>query len=103
MHKIAVIGEAESVLGFSCIGIETYPVFDSETAREKLVRLAEEKYGVIYITEGVAEKIADTIEKYNSEIVPAVIVIPSIGGNTGAGMKRIEKYIEKAVGTQLLD
>lgn len=103
MRKIAVIGEAESVIGFSSIGLETFPVTSVKDAEEKLIQLSKNNYGVIYVTESVAKDISDIIDKFNAESTPAIILIPGIRDNTGIGMKKIEKSIEKAVGTQLLD
>lgn len=103
MHKIAVIGEAESIVGFASIGIETHAVSNQKQAKEKLDQLAKSHYAVIYVTEAIAGKIADTINKYNCDVTPAIILIPGIRGNTGEGVQKIEKSIEKAVGAQLLD
>ncbi len=102
MHKVAVIGDRESVYGFSAIGIETHVVSSVETAQETLIKLANEKYAVIYITEVLAEKLKDIIEKYNKEVLPAIILIPGVVGNNCLGMKNLEISVEKAVGTQLL-
>ena len=45
--------------------------------------------------------IEDTIERYNKEILPAVILIPSSQGTLGIGMKKISDYVEKAIGSNI--
>ena len=32
MYKIAVIGDADSIIGFAAVGMETYPVEDAKEA-----------------------------------------------------------------------
>ncbi len=100
MYKIAVIGDRESVYGFSCIGMEIFPVYTAEQGRQTLIDLAKQDYGIIYITEALAEECEDVINKYSKSTVPAIILIPGVTGNTGKGMSSVMKSIERAVGSQ---
>ena len=101
MYKIAVIGDRESVYGFSSIGMEIFPVFGENEGRETLKSLVNQDYAVIFITEALAEKTQDFIDKYSKEAVPAIILIPGVSGNTGKGMDSVLKSIERAVGSQI--
>lgn len=103
MYKIAVIGDRESVYGFSSIGMEIFPVFTSEEGRETLKNLVKQDYAVIFITEALAQKTQDLIDRYSKDTVPAIILIPGVTGNTGEGMSSVLKSIERAVGSALLD
>ena len=103
MYKIAVVGDRESVYGFSSLGIDIYPAYSGDEAKDLITKLAEENYAVIYITEALAKNASDIIEKYSRVITPAIILIPGVSGNTGEGMSSVMKSIERAVGSALLD
>ena len=46
--------------------------------------------------------IPEEIEKYRFAATPAIILMPGISGNTGAGMADVNKSVEKAVGSNIL-
>lgn len=102
MYKIGVVGDKDSVLAFKAIGIDVYPVVEAEEAQKTVDRMAIDKYAVIFVTEQVAKDIEETIERYNREILPAVILIPSNQGSLNIGMQRIRDNVEKAVGVNIL-
>ena len=100
--KIGVVGDKDSVLAFKALGIDVFPVHDIEEARKTVDRLAINDYAVIFVTEQVAKNIEETIERYNRETLPAVILIPSNQGTLNIGMQRISDNVEKAVGVNIL-
>lgn len=102
MYKIGVVGDKDSVLAFKAIGIDVYPVVEAEEARKTIDRMAMDKYAVIFVTEQVAKDIEETIERYNKETLPAVILIPSNQGTLNIGIQRIKDNVEKAVGVNIL-
>ena len=102
MYRMAVMGDKPSIFGFASLGMATFPVEDAEDARVLLKKLAKNEFAVIYITEELASRISDEIEKYCSESLPAIILIPGINGNTGAGMADVKRCVEKAVGSDIL-
>jgi len=102
MYKVAVVGDKDSILGFKALGIDVYPVIEKDEARRVVDTLARNKYGIIFITEQTASLIPETIERYNNQMLPAVILIPSNQGTLNIGMDMINKNVEKAVGTNIL-
>ena len=102
MYKIAVIGEYDSIYGFAALGLDIFPVSEPEEAKSKFQQLAGGTYAVIYITEALAAQLEQEIEKYREEILPAIIQIPGVFGNTGAGILEVKKSVEKAVGSDIL-
>jgi V/A-type H+-transporting ATPase subunit F len=102
MFKIAVVGDKDSVLAFKALGVDVFTVFNAEDARKVVDTIARDNYGIIFITEQIACLIPDTIDRYDKEIIPAVILIPCNQGTLDIGMNRINKNVEKAVGSNIL-
>lgn len=100
--KIGVVGDKDSILPFKAIGIDVFPVVQSNEARKIIDTLAKDNYAVIFVTEEVSKDICETIERYNREVLPAIILIPSNKGTLNIGMQRISNNVEKAVGMNIL-
>ena len=102
MLKIAVMGEYDSIYGFATLGLDTYPVSTREEAKETLRGLADGNYGIIYMTEALAAELTEELARYSERITPAIIQIPGVHGNTGAGIQGVKDSVEKAVGSDIL-
>ncbi len=102
MYKIAVIGAYDSIYGFAALGLDTFPVSDAREGEETLKMLASGEYAVIYITEALAQELAQEISKYREQVLPAIIQIPGVSGNTGAGVEGVKKSVEQAVGSDII-
>lgn len=104
MYKIAVLGEKETVIGFSALGLDIFPVESDEAAFEAFRRLTtgSKDYAIIYVTESYAKILASEIEKHKTDVTPAVILIPGPGGSLGIGRAALDEAVEKAVGTNIL-
>ncbi len=103
MYKIAAMGDKNSIYGFASLGITIFPVEESTQAVKTLRNLAETGYGVIFITENIASQIKNEINRYNDEPLPAIIPIPGVFGNTGMGMEQVSSFVERAVGSDIVN
>lgn len=101
MHKIGVVGDKDSILGFKALGVDVYTVVSKEEARKIIDDLASKKYGIIFVTEAIASLIEETIDRYTRQFTPAVILIPNNQGSLGIGMNKINEYVEKAIGSNI--
>ena len=102
MHKIAVLGDRESIMGFMALGFTVFAVSDKEEAEKTLTKLAKDNYAVIYITESVMQEIQDTVDMYKDATIPAIIPIPGKEGSLGLGMRNVKRSVERAVGADIL-
>ena len=103
MYKIAVLGEKDSIIGFSALGLDVFPVEGPEDAQASFRRLAASgSYAIIYVTESFFEPLSSDIEKYKDSVTPAIILIPGSGGTLGLGQSALNLAVERAVGTNIL-
>lgn len=102
MYRAAVIGDYDSIYGFGALGLDTFSVEEAIEAAHLLKKLAGSSYPIIYITESLAEKINTEIEKYRELVTPAIILIPGVQKNTGAGIQRVKDCVEQAIGSDII-
>ena len=104
MLKIAVIGGAETVMGFKALGLEACPVANAEEARITLRHLTRdsEDYAIIYVEENLAADLQHEIDRYKDVPSPAIILIPGREGPLGLGQQALVAAVERAVGTNIL-
>ena len=102
MRKVAVMGDYDSIYGFSALGIDIYPVKEKDEAKATLKKLVVGDYAIIYVVESVAKDLTEEIDKHKESISPAIIQIPGISGNTGAGVTQVKTFVEQAVGSDIL-
>ena len=101
MYKIGVMGDKDSVYGFSSVGLTVMPV-DEPSEGIRLLKSVADDFAVIFITEKLASGMDEEIQKYRERTVPAIIPIPGVAGNTGVGMKNVSRSVEQAVGSDIL-
>lgn len=114
-YSIAIIGNKDTILGFKALGVHTYDANTPEKAVEVLYELKEKEeiidqqsgeskpsYAIIFITEELASEISkDDYKKLSAKAMPAIIPLPGSKGSTGYGIKRIGKFVEQAVGSDI--
>ena len=69
MYKIGVLGDRDSVYGFGALGLEVFPVEETEAGAKLLRRLAEEGYAVLYVTEALCAQIPDELERLRDYLI----------------------------------
>lgn len=104
MLKIAVIGGAETVVGFKALGLDTFSIADAAEAAcvLKSITAEGEEYAIIYIEETLAQNLAHEIDKFKDSPTPAIILIPGRDGSTGMALDALKAAVERAVGTNIL-
>jgi V/A-type H+-transporting ATPase subunit F len=102
MYKIGVIGDKDTIIGFKSLGISVFPTIDFKEAHKLALRLSNEKYAVILVTEQLAINMQETFELFKEQITPALIVIPNNQGSLGVGMEAVKDSVKKAIGVDIL-
>lgn len=101
-HKIGVIGDKYSVMPFKLFGFDVRYGMSARQIRDSIEQMADEDYGVIFITEQASEQVSETIDRYKSKMKPAIILIPSHAGTNGIGKQAVQENVEKAIGQNIL-
>jgi vacuolar-type H+-ATPase subunit F/Vma7 len=88
-ENVAFIGNRDSVMGFTPLGLVAYPATDRRRALEALNDCLRTGVALLFVTEEIAEMLADEIRAVRFQPTPAILVVPST-------------LVEKAVGADIL-
>lgn len=100
VYKIGVVGEESVVKGFLSLGFCVKSVNNTIEANEAIEQLRNDSCAVVYVTSNFYEK--SDADKYRTDSLFTVIPIPTPGDNSAAGVKRLKRFVEKAVGADIL-
>ena len=102
MYKIGVLGDYDSICAFAALGLDTVSVETVKEAEENIKNMASGNYGIIYVTEQYFKALESVIESYKESVTPAILPIPAVKGSLGAGRERMKKFVEQAVGSDII-
>jgi V/A-type H+/Na+-transporting ATPase subunit F len=102
MSKVGIVGDKDSILGFLALGIDIFPAYNADEVKKTIHKLAEKDYAIIYITEQASLMAKESIAKYKDFELPAIIVIPGVGGSMGLGMNEVRESAKRAIGADIL-
>lgn len=97
--KVAAVGSTQSVLGFKALGVETLNVENEEDLNNIKSQIMGNDFAVVLITEEIAKKYHNYVESLYSQALPAILVVPSIGGAGEVGKQGLKKILERALGS----
>lgn len=101
-YKVAIVGEKDAVYAFGTLGINVFYITDAKQARQTVIDIIEDGYGVIFMTDQVSLLIPDLIKKYEDAFMPAFILIPSGSDSESLGLQRVQENVKKAIGQNIL-
>ena len=101
-YKIGVVGHKESVMAFKLVGFDVTYAETTVEARKAIDKMAQQNYGVIYVSDVLLLEIPEVVSHYEKKVTPASISIPTHLGSNGYGKSKIKEYVEKAVGQDIL-
>lgn len=98
--KYYVIGDEDTVLGFSLVGLSGQAVHDEAEARDAWAKALDDKSNaVIIITEKAADLIRETVDRYLfSESFPLVVEIPNPGESFSRDLRVL---VNEAIGVSI--
>ena len=102
--KAAVLGNADFVMPFSAMGLDTYPVEESkEQITEAAKKILEEKYALIAVAENIAPAAEEIFSSQRNKPLPCIIVVPFTTESTGFATEELNKVLKMATGINILE
>lgn len=102
MHKLAIIGDSDSILAFQAIGMDSFLV-NRENAQEVLShQFKSGKYAIIFLAETLAQGMMDFLQEVGHHTTPAITIIPVGLKRQNIGLERMRKLGILATGTDII-
>lgn len=96
---VAVVGDSTSVAGFRPLGFMVFVADRPDEARELWPEILAGGYAAVFVTEPVYHSVSDLVAEAADSPLPAVTVIPAAGSPGGVGAAKLDRAIERALGT----
>ncbi len=101
--KAAVLGDADFVMPFSALGLDTFAVeSDSENIAESANEILKRKYALVVVAENVARTAAAVFESVQKLPTPCVVVVPFTTEPEGFATEALGKVLWMATGIDIL-
>jgi len=101
--KVAVIGDADFVMPFSALGLDTFAVIDKAgDIKDNGRKIAEDGYSLVVVAENIAPAVEDIFAARLNEPTPCIIVVPFTTEPTGYATRSLNKTIRLATGVDFM-
>lgn len=100
--KVAVLGNADFVMPFSAMGVDTYPVGAPQEITDGARQILEGKYALVVVAENVAKAADAVFETVHKAPVPGVIVVPFTTEPEGFATRALSEVLKRATGIDIL-
>ena len=99
--NMACIASKDISLLFKAFGIASY-IGEDEPEKVFFEVVSSKKYGVIFISEDIAQMLGKRLSEVMEEYLPVIIIIPDRTGSTIFSEKLLKENMERAIGTDAL-
>ncbi len=101
--KVAVLGDADFVMPFSALGLDTHPV---SQLPEEIIATAKEiidsKYALIVVAENIAPIVEDAFSAQQNTAIPCIVIVPFTTESEGFATRSLSKVLKMATGINIL-
>ncbi len=99
MSDLAVISLDREFTLFKAISADVF-VVDLSSAQETFLKLISE-YKIVFISEPLAEMLANFIKKTEDTLYPIVLTLPTSKGSNGVAIKSLVRKAREALGIDI--
>lgn len=113
-YRIAIVGQKEAIQGFALLGVDIVSAQSSAEAAEQLLRLKKEMrtdesgrernaYAIVFVAEDLMSGLtAEDERRLGKGALPAIVPLPSHRGSSGYAIERLNRIVEQAIGSNIL-
>ena len=110
-YNVAIIGPKDIISGFKALGVTPFDAKNGEIALEILKKIKndieegaeQDKYATVMIIESLVEQIpVEEMDKITKGALPAIVALPGLEGSHGAGIAKLKRLAERAIGSDIL-
>ncbi len=101
--KVAVLGDADFVMPFSALGVDTYSVGQAaEQLLESANKIISEKYALVVVAENIAPTLEEVFSTQMDTPTPCIVVVPFTTESKGFATAALAKSLKMATGINIL-
>ena len=101
--KVAVLGDADFVMPFSALGVDTYSV--GQTAEQILEianKIISDKYALVVVAENIAPAVEEAFSDCENMPRPCIVVVPFTTESAGFATQALREVLKMATGIDIL-
>ena len=101
--KVAVLGDADFVMPFSALGLDTYPTGTAaDEVCENATKIIGDKYALVVVAENVAPAAEQVFTSVRNAATPCVVVVPFTTEPEGFATEALAEVLKMATGINIL-
>jgi len=101
--KVAVLGDADFVMPFSALGLDTYSVGQTdEQIVESAQKIIGEKYALVVVAENIAPVLEEIFAAQQDSPTPCIVVVPFTTESEGFATRALGEVLKMATGINIL-
>ena len=101
--KVAVFGDADFVMPFSAMGLDTFTApEENEELLETARKILAGKYALVVLAENIAPKVDEIFAVTKDRTTPCIVVVPFTQESEGFATKSLGAILKMATGIDIL-
>ena len=101
MYKLAFLGDRKSLSMYKTAGFTILSPENDMEVKKSIEQLKSNNYSIIFVSEYVYQMAVEVIRGYDTDFLPAIIILPGYGEEDHIGINRMNQLIEQAVGIKV--
>lgn len=101
--KVAVLGNADFVMPFSALGVDTYLAGQTdEEMAESAEKIISGRYALVVVAENIAPAIQEAFSAQMDAAIPCIVVVPFTTESEGFATQALAQVLKIATGVNIM-